>query len=56
MVTTGRKASCRGKRKFATSAGARLALKNAKAAGRPEKRAYKCPVCDYWHLTSKEEA
>jgi len=34
---------------------ATLALKGAREAGRDEKRAYACPACSRWHLSSAEE-
>jgi hypothetical protein len=32
---------------------AKMALVSAIIAGRPERRAYHCPICKGWHLTSQ---
>ena len=41
-----RNAMCRWKRKFSTAEQATDAY--------PEQRAYYCPFCGFWHLTSKK--
>jgi hypothetical protein len=52
---------CRRKVRYATAGTARTARKRIQLAHRRKKkpitlRAYACPVCDGWHLTSKPEA
>lgn len=50
-----------GKKRFVTEAYARAQLvgaimaANRGNANRHERRAYKCPICHGWHLTSKPE-
>jgi hypothetical protein len=46
--------------KYATEDSAHFALAHTKRVlkkhtkkKRPEKNAYKCPICNYWHLTSR---
>lgn len=41
------------KRKF-DKKGAQTALNVARKHHREEKRIYHCPICKYWHLTSKD--
>lgn len=40
---------------YGTERLATVALKQAQEAGRSEKRAYQCPSCGRWHLSSLEE-
>lgn len=44
-----------GKRIFRSAVLARIALNEAMAKGRREKRRYQCPKCGWWHLTSHEK-
>ena len=53
MVTTGRRASCRGKRQFIHAASAHLAMQEAIRQGQPICRIYFCTICGNWHLTSQ---
>jgi len=54
-----RRPAC-GKKKYRDKIAAMMAIANIEARGedRPSgqipKRAYKCPACHQWHLTSKE--
>ncbi len=41
------------KRKY-DKKGAQTLLNKLKRKHREEKRIYHCPICKYWHLTSKE--
>jgi len=40
---------------YGTERVAQLALAKSKEAGRAEKRAYQCPSCSMWHLSSVEQ-
>ncbi|MFJ6239814.1 hypothetical protein ACIQH0_37810 [Streptomyces griseus] len=42
-----------GKRRYRNRLDARIALANTRRRDRGEKRAYQCPGCHGWHLTSK---
>lgn len=42
---------CYGKRRYKDNIAALLALSSTNRAGRPERRAYRCPVCRGYHLT-----
>lgn len=42
---------CHGKRAYSGPLPAFKALGSARAAGRDEKRAYRCNHCRHWHLT-----
>lgn len=45
---------CQDKRRYRDELGAKVALASAQARDKGEKRAYRCPFCRGWHLTSQE--
>jgi hypothetical protein len=57
MPTPLEKAACKRKTRYSTSSAADAALKriNPSHALNKPTRAYKCPVCAGWHMTSKRQ-
>jgi hypothetical protein len=57
MASDKEKANCKKKTRYTSDASAQNAIKkinSSKLLGKP-RRAYKCPVCSGWHLSSKQK-
>ena len=51
----GKERMCKGKRKYYDKEYVDKILAKAKNAGVAVTRAYRCPICTYYHLTSQPE-